>query len=154
MIRKLINPVLNIIAAVAAATAFIPMMSWSRLEGVPVPTHFNIHGVADKAGGREILLTLGILAAAAWIIMLLLQCFPRLFTLCAPSWKSEIAKEAGKDLAAQLSLLLTMLFSFGANSTLSVAAGQTQTLAVWFIWAIIALVLLCIAIASLRIYGK
>lgn len=154
MIRKIINPVLNIVAAAAVITAFFPMTSWSRLKGVPVPMHFNIHGVADRVGGREILLILGISAAVVWIIMLLLQCFPRPFTLCAPSGKSEIAKEAGKDLAAQLNLLLTMLFSYGANSTLSVAAGQTQTLAVWFIWAIIALVLLCIAVACMRIYGK
>ena len=60
MIRRYINSVLNIVAAVAVLTAFAPMLSWSRLEGVPVPNHFDIHGVVDRVGDRSILLVVAL----------------------------------------------------------------------------------------------
>ena len=119
MIRRYINLSLNIVATVAMLTAFLPMLSWSRLEGVPVPSHFDIHGAVDKVGGREILLTLALVGLGVYIVM-----------------------------------MLALLFSFCANSTLSVAAGQTQRLSMWFIWAILALMLICIGVALFRIYRR
>ena len=50
-----------------------------------------------------------------------------------------------------MNLLLCLLLSFGANSTLSVAAGRSQTLNVWFIWGIVVLALVCIGVAIFRI---
>lgn len=47
LFRRMVNLTLNIIATMAMLSAFLPMRSWSRLEGVPVPNHFNIHGVVD-----------------------------------------------------------------------------------------------------------
>ena len=67
---------------------------------------------------------------------------------------AEAARAAKTDLAAQMNLLLCLLFSFGANSTLSVAAGRTQTLNMWFIWGIMALALVCIGIAIFRTYRR
>ena len=132
MIRRYINSVLNIVAAVAVLTAFAPMLSWSRLEGVPVPNHFDIHGVVDRVG----------------------EIFPNIVNLPVPARKAGIANDAKRDLAAQLGLLLSLLFSFCANSTLSVAAGQTQRLSMWFIWVILALMLICIGVALFRIYRR
>ena len=109
----------------AMLSGFLPMRSWERLEGVPVPNHFDIHGVVDGVGDRGILLT-----------------------------KAEAARAAKTDLAAQMNLLLCLLLSFGANSTLSVAAGKTQTLNMWFIWGIVALTLVCIGIAIFRTYRR
>lgn len=154
MFRKLINLTLNIIATMAMASGFLPMLSWSRLEGVPVPNHFNIHGTVDGVGNRGILLTLALVGLGIYIIMILVQCFPQLVNLPVPARKASVAKDAKRDLAAQLNLLLTLLFSFGANSTLSVAAGKTGNLDMRFIWAILAMIIVCAAAAFFRIYRK
>lgn len=154
MIRRYINYVLNIVAAVAVLTAFAPMLSWSRLEGVPVPNHFDIHGVVDRVGDRSILLVVALVGLGVYILMLLAQIFPNIVNLPVPARKAGIANDAKRDLAAQLGLLLSLLFSFCANSTLSVAAGKTQTLNMWFIWGMIALVLVCIGAALFRIYRR
>lgn len=100
------------------------MLSWSRLEGVPVPNHFNIHGVVDGVGDRGILLALALVGLGLYIIMILAQCFPKLVNLPVPAHRESVATDVKRDLAAQLNLLITLLFSFGANSTLSVAAGS------------------------------
>ena len=115
----------------AMLSGFLPMLSWSRLEGVPVPNHLGIY-----------------------IIMILAQCFPKVVNLPVPARKAEAARAAKTDLAAQMNLLLCLLLSFGANSTLSVAAGKTQTLNMWFIWGIVALTLVCIGIAIFRTYRR
>ena len=158
MIRRYINSVLNIVAAVAVLTAFAPMLSWSRLEGVPVPNHFDIHGVVDRVGDRSILLVVALVGLGVYILTLLAQIFPNIVNLPVPARKAGIANDAKRDLAAQLglllSLLLSLLFSFCTNSTLSVAAGKTQTLNMWFIWGMIALVLVCIGAALFRIYRR
>lgn len=154
MIRRYINYVLNIVAAVAVLTAFAPMLSWSRLEGVPVPNHFDIHGVVDRVGDRSILLVVALVGLGVYILTLLAQIFPNIVNLPVPARKVGIANDAKRDLAAQLGLLLSLLFSFCANSTLSVAAGKTQTLNMWFIWGMIALVLVCIGAALFRIYRR
>ena len=65
-----------------------------------------------------------------------------------------IVNSAKRDLAAQLNLLLALLFSFCANSTLSVAAGKIQRLSMWFIWVILVLMLICIGVALFRIYRR
>ena len=153
MIRRYINSVLNIVAAVAVLTAFAPMLSWSRLEGVPVPNHFDIHGVVDRVGDRSILLVVALVGLGVYILTLLAQIFPNIVNLPVPARKAGIANDAKRDLAAQLGLL-SLLFSFCANSTLSVAAGKTQTLNMWFIWGMIALVLVCIGAALFRIYRR
>ncbi len=154
MIRRYINSVLNIVAAVAVLTAFAPMLSWSRLEGVPVPNHFDIHGVVDRVGDRNILLVVALVGLGVYILTLLAQIFPNIVNLPVPARKAGIANDAKRDLAAQLGLLLSLLFSFCTNSTLSVAAGKTQTLNMWFIWGMIALVLVCIGAALFRIYRR
>ena len=154
MIRRYINSVLNIVAAVAVLTAFAPMLSWSRLEGVPVPNHFDIHGVVDRVGDRSILLVVALVGLVVYILTLLAQIFPNIVNLPVPARKAGIANDAKRDLAAQLGLLLSLLFSFCTNSTLSVAAGKTQTLNMWFIWGMIALVLVCIGAALFRIYRR
>lgn len=138
----------------AMLSGFLPMLSWSRLEGVPVPNHFNLHGVVDGVGDRGILLTLALIGLAAYIILLLAQIFPNIINIPVPAGRAEIAKNPKKDLAAQLNLLICLLFSFGANSTLSVAAGKIQTLNVWFIWTVFALMLVCIGTALWRIYRR
>ena len=125
-------------------SGFLPMLSWSRLEGVPVPNHFDIHGVVDGVGDRGILLTLALIGLGIYIIMI----------LPVPARKAEAARAAKTDLAAQMNLLLCLLLSFGANSTLSVAAGKTQTLNMWFVWGIVALALVCIGIAIFRTYRR
>ena len=153
MIRRYINSVLNIVAAVAVLTAFAPMLSWSRLEGVPVPNHFDIHGVVDRVGDRSILLVVALVGLVVYILTLLAQIFPNIVNLPVPARKAGIANDAKRDLAAQLGLL-SLLFSFCTNSTLSVAAGKTQTLNMWFIWGMIALVLVCIGAALFRIYRR
>ena len=145
MIRRYINSVLNIVAA---------MLSWSRLEGVPVPNHFDIHGVVDRVGDRSILLVVALVGLGVYVLMLLAQIFPNIVNLPIPARKAGIANDAKRDLAAQLGLLLSLLFSFCANSTLSVAAGKTQTLNMWFIWGMIALVLVCIGATLFRIYRR
>ena len=151
MIRRYINSVLNIVAAVAVLTAFAPMLSWSRLEGVPVPNHFDIHGVVDRVGDRSILLVVALVGLGVYILTLLAQIFPNIVNLPVPARKAGIANDAKRDLAAQLGLLLSLLFSFCANSTLSVAAGQTQRLSMWFIWVILALMhLLCRSVIAVR----
>ena len=154
MIRRYINSVLNIVAAVAVLTAFAPMLSWSRLEGVPVPNHFDIHGVVDRVGDRSILLVVALVGLGVYILTLLAQIFPNIVNLPVPARKAGITNDAKRDLAAQLGLLLSLLFSFCTNSTLSVAAGKTQTLNMWFIWGMIALVLVCICAALFRIYRR
>lgn len=173
MIRRYINLSLNIVATVAMLTAFLPMLSWSRLEGVPVPSHFDIHGAVDKVGGREILLTLALVGLGVYIVMMLAQRYPQMVNLRLLPRKETIAdirsgrvlrprrrsdnpvvNSAKRDLAAQLNLLICLIFSFGANSTFSVAAGKIQTLNVWFIWAILALMLICIGVALFRIYRR
>lgn len=173
MIRRYINLSLNIVATVAMLTAFLPMLSWSRLEGVPVPSHFDIHGAVDKVGGREILLTLALVGLGVYIVMILAQRYPQMVNLRLLPRKETIAdirsgrvlrprrrsdnpvvNSAKRDLAAQLNLLICLIFSFGANSTLSVAAGKIQTLNVWFIWVILALMLICIGVALFRIYRR
>ena len=154
MIRRYIKSVLNIVAAVAVLTAFAPMLSWSRLEGVPVPNHFDIHGVVDRVGDRSILLVVALVGLGVYVLMLLAQIFPNIVNLPIPARKAGIANDAKRDLAAQLGLLLSLLFSFCANSTLSVAAGKTQTLNMWFIWGMIALALVCIGAALFRIYRR
>ena len=154
MIRRYINLSLNIVATVAMLTAFLPMLSWSRLEGVPVPNHFDIHGVVDGVGDRGILLVVALVGLGVYVLMLLAQIFPNIVNLPVPARKAGIANDAKRDLAAQLGLLLSLLFSFCANSTLSVAAGKTQTLNMWFIWGMIALVLVCIGAALFRIYRR
>lgn len=154
MIRRYINSVLNIVAAVAVLTAFAPMLSWSRLEGVPVPNHFDIHGVVDRVGDRSILLVVALVGLGVYILTLLAQIFPNIVNLPVPARKVGIANDAKRDLAAQLGLLLSLLFSFCTNSTLSVAAGKTQTLNMWFIWGMIALLLVCIGAALFRIYRR
>ena len=154
MIRRYINSVLNIVAAVAVLTAFAPMLSWSRLEGVPVPNHFDIHGVVDGVGDRGILLVVALVGLGVYILTLLAQIFPNIVNLPVPARKAGIANDAKRDLAAQLGLLWSLLFSFCANSTLSVAAGKTQTLNMWFIWGMIALALVCIGAALFRIYRR
>lgn len=154
MFHRLTNLTLNIVAAVAVLTAFAPMLSWSRLEGVPVPNHFDIHGVVDRVGDRSILLVVALVGLGVYVLMLLAQIFPNIVNLPVPARKAGIANDAKRDLAAQLGLLLSLLFSFCANSTLSVAAGKTQTLNMWFIWGMIALVLVCIGAALFRIYRR
>ena len=173
MIRRYINLSLNIVATVAMLTAFLPMLSWSRLEGVSVPSHFDIHGAVDKVGGREILLTLALVGLGVYIVMMLAQRYPQMVNLRLLPRKSTVSdirtgkilkphrqsadpivNSAKRDLAAQLNLLLALLFSFCANSTLSVAAGQTQRLSMWFIWAILVLMLICIGVALFRIYRR
>ena len=81
MIRRYINSVLNIVAAVAVLTAFAPMLSWSRLEGVPVPNHFDIHGVVDRVGDRSILLVVALVGLGVYILTLLAQIFPNIVNL-------------------------------------------------------------------------
>ena len=154
MFHRLTNLTLNIVAAVAVLTAFAPMLSWSRLEGVPVPNHFDIHGVVDGVGDRGILLVVALVGLGVYVLMLLAQIFPNIVNLPVPARKAGIANDAKRDLAAQLGLLLSLLFSFCANSTLSVAAGKTQTLNMWFIWGMITLVLVCIGAALFRIYRR
>ena len=133
MIRRYINLSLNIVATVAMLTAFLPMLSWSRLEGVPVPSHFDIHGAVDKVGGREILLTLALVGLGVYIVMMLAQRYPQMVNLRLLPRKETIAdirsgrvlrprrrsdnpvvNSAKRDLAAQLNLLLALLFSFCA----------------------------------------
>ena len=53
----------------AMLSGFLPMRSWERLEGVPVPNHFDIHGVVDGVGDRGILLTLALIGLGIYIIM-------------------------------------------------------------------------------------
>lgn len=173
MIRRYINLSLNIVATVAMLTAFLPMLSWSRLEGVPVPSHFDIHGAVDNVGNRGILLTLALVGLGVYIVMMLAQRYPQMVNLRLLPRKSTVSdirtgkilkphrqsadpvvNSAKRDLAAQLNLLLALLFSFCANSTLSVAAGQTQRLSMWFIWVILALMLICIGVALFRIYRR
>lgn len=173
MIRRYINPALNVVATIAMLTAFLPMLSWSRLEGVPVPTHFDIHGVVDNVGNRGILLTLALVGLGVYIVTMLAQRYPQMVNLRLLPRKSTVSdirtgkilkphrqsadpvvNSAKRDLAAQLNLLLALLFSFCANSTLSVAAGQTQRLSMWFIWVILALMLICIGVALFRIYRR
>ena len=138
----------------AMISGFLPMRSWERLEGVPVPNHFDIHGVVDGVGDRGILLVVALVGLGVYVLMLLAQIFPNIVNLPVPARKAGIANDAKRDLAAQLGLLLSLLFSFCANSTLSVAAGKTQTLNMWFIWGMIALVLVCIGAALFRIYRR
>ncbi len=154
LFRRMVNLTLNIIATMAMASGFLPMLSWSRLEGVPVPNHFNIHGVVDGVGDRGILLTLALVGLGFYIIMILAQCFPQLINLPVPAHRESVAKDVKRDLAAQLNLLITLLFSFGANSTLSVAAGNALKLDMRFILADLVLILLCIGVAVFRIYRK
>ena len=138
----------------AMLSGFLPMRSWERLEGVPVPNHFDIHGVVDGVGDRGILLVVALVGLGVYILTLLAQIFPNIVNLPVPARKAGIANDAKRDLAAQLGLLLSLLFSFCANSTLSVAAGKTQTLNMWFIWGVIALALVCIGAALFRIYRR
>ena len=98
----------------AMLSGFLPMLSWSRLEGVPVPNHFDIHGVVDGVGDRGILLTLALIGLGIYIIMILAQCFPKMVNLPVPARKAEAARAAKTDLAAQMNLLLCLLLSFGA----------------------------------------
>ena len=138
-----------------------------------MPSHFDIHGAVDKVGGREILLTLALVGLGVYIVMMLAQRYPQMVNLRLLPRKETIAdirsgrvlrprrrsdnpvvNSAKRDLAAQLNLLICLIFSFGANSTLSVAAGKIQTLNVWFIWAILALMLICIGVALFRIYRR
>lgn len=173
MIRRYINPALNVVATIAMLTAFLPMLSWSRLEGVPVPSHFDIHGAVDKVGGREILLTLALVGLGVYIVTMLALRYPQMVNLRLLPRKSTVSdirtgkilkphrqsadpivNSAKRDLAAQLNLLLALLFSFCANSTLSVAAGKIQRLSMWFIWVILALMLICIGVALFRIYRR
>ena len=126
-----------------------------------------------KVGGREILLTLALVGLGVYIVMMLAQRYPQMVNLRLLPRKETIAdirsgrvlrprrrsdnpvvNSAKRDLAAQLNLLICLIFSFGANSTLSVAAGKIQTLNVWFIWAILALMLICIGVALFRIYRR
>lgn len=154
MIRKCINLALNAVAFMAVITAFLPLLSWKRLEGVPVPSHFDIHGVVDGVGGRGVLLTLALLALGMFILMVLAQFFPQLVSLPVPKNRSAIAKKVKRDLAAQLNLLMAFFFSFCANSSLSVAAGKTQALSMWVVWVIVALALLCIGAALFRLFRR
>lgn len=154
MIRKCINLALNAVAFMAVITAFLPLLSWKRLEGVPVPSHFDIHGVVDGVGDRGVLLILALLTLGMFILMVLAQFFPQLVSLPAPKNRSAIAKEVKRDLAAQLNLLMAFLFSFSANSTLSVTAGKTQALSMWVVWVIVALALLCIGAALFRLFRR
>ena len=80
-------------------SGFLPMLSWSRLEGVPVPNHFDIHGVVDGVGDRGILLTLALIGLGIYIIMILAQCFPKVANLPVPARKAEAARAAKTDLA-------------------------------------------------------
>ena len=66
-------------------SGFLPMRSWERLEGVPVPSHFDIHGVVDGVGDRGILLTLALIGLGIYIIMILAQCFPKVVNLPVPA---------------------------------------------------------------------
>ena len=173
MFHRLTNLTLNIVATMAMLSGFLPMLSWSRLEGVPVPNHFDIHGVVDGVGNRGILLTLALVGLGVYIVMMLAQRYPQMVKLPLLPRKDTIAdirsekvlkphrqsdnpvvNSVKRDLAAQLNLLLTLLMSFGANSTLSVAAGQAQRLNMWFIWIILALALLCTVLAVWRIHHR
>ena len=78
----------------AMLSGFLPMLSWSRLEGVPVPNHFDIHGVVDGVGDRGILLTLALIGLGIYIIMILAQCFPKVVNLPVPARKAEAARAA------------------------------------------------------------
>ena len=91
---RYINFVLNVIATMAMLSGFLPMLSWSRLEGVPVPNHFNLHGVVDGVGDRGILLTLALIGLGIYIIMILAQCFPKVVNLPVPARKAEAARAA------------------------------------------------------------
>ena len=99
MFHRLTNLTLNIVATMAMISGFLPMLSWSRLEGVPVPNHFDIHGVVDGVGNRGILLTLALIGLGIYIIMILAQCFPNMVNLPVPDRKTEAARAAKTDLA-------------------------------------------------------
>ena len=83
----------------AMLSGFLPMRSWERLEGIPVPNHFDIHGVVDGVGDRGILLTLALIGLGIYIIMILAQCFPKMVNLPVPARKAEAARAAKTDLA-------------------------------------------------------
>ena len=126
---RYINFVLNVIATMAMLSGFLPMLSWSRLEGVPVPNHFNLHGVVDGVGDRGILLTLALIGLGIYIIMILAQCFPKVVNLPVPARKAEAARAAKTDLAAQMNLLLCLLLSLPApvlRSQLHTLGGRRQ----------------------------
>ena len=91
MIRRYINPALNVVATIAMLTAFLPMLSWSRLEGVPVPTHFDIHGVVDNVGNRGILLTLALVGLGVYIVTMLAQRYPQMVNLRLLPRKSTVS---------------------------------------------------------------
>ena len=143
MIRRYINPALNVVATIAMLTAFLPMLSWSRLEGVPVPSHFDIHGAVDKVGGREILLTLALVGLGVYIVTMLAQRYPQMVNLRLLPRKSTVSDiRTGKILKPH------------RQSADPVVNSAKQRLSMWFIWVILALMLICIGVALFRIYRR
>ena len=107
-------------------SSFVPLFFMDRLEGARVPAHFNLTGVPDRWDGGTALLLLPFIASFIYVLMLMAGRWPQMinYPVRKSSKSTEQMHAVGVKYIARYSMVVMMLFSYLANSSLMVALGK------------------------------
>lgn len=137
-IRPALLPLEWIFEALAAAALLLTLLFFAKLfPPLPatVPTHFDFSGKADGWGSKNTeFLILGIDVGLYALITIVCR-FPRAFNMPVTITRENAAREyrLGRISLEAAKLVITTGMLFVIWSTLSGAAGRTNSLGLWFL---------------------
>ena len=133
----------NVPALVFLLSSFVPLFFLDRLEGARVPAHFNYAGVPDRWDNGTGMMLLPIVASFVYVLLLLSQKWPRLINYPRRSNTSkEQMQVIGVKYVSRISVVVMMLFSYLANSSLLIALGYWSKMLSGPMYAIVGLIVL------------
>lgn len=105
-------------------SSFVPLFFLDRLEGARVPAHFNYAGFPDRWDNGTGLQLLPFVACFVYVLMLLSQKWPGLINFSRRSRRStEEMYAVGIKYVRRISVVVMLMFSYLANSSLVIALG-------------------------------
>ena len=152
------NKCSNVLALVFLLSSFVPLFFLGRLEGARVPAHFNYAGVPDRWDNGTALMVLPLVACFAYVLLLLSQKWPRMINYPGRRRKGGVTSTSGTDggsgssleemhavgvkYVSRISVVVMLLFSYLANSSLVIALGCWSKIPSGPMYAIIGLIVL------------
>ncbi|MBR4883620.1 MAG: hypothetical protein IKU18_07050 [Bacteroidales bacterium] len=152
------NKCSNVLALVLLLSSFVPLFFMDRLEGTRVPAHFNFAGIPNKWDNGTALMVLPFVACFVYVLLLLSQRWPHMINYPGRRRKGGVTTSSSTDggssksmeqmhavgvkYVSRISVVVMLLFSYLANSSLVIALGYWSKIPSGPMYAIIGLIVL------------
>ncbi len=154
---SLVEKILQIVSVlVLAATAIQLIMAWSTLPQT-IPTHFNAAGSPDGWGGKTTLLMLPIFEAAMYIMLTVIERFPKIYNFPVEITEKNALLEYQTARETLVCIKSEMLLIFGYLQWVIVEGAKTASfsLGLWFVPVFLVIITLTLVyyIARMKRHG-